>query len=393
MRLTTIAIALIVLNPASASAVGPGVIEGRLVQGTEGGGAVGGISVALLTFRGEQEQERRSTTASGDGAFRFEGLETSAGYTYQVVAPFGNVEYGGTPIVFDNAETTRQTELRLYEATEADPGLSIEWAMVVIDQVERSAQTLNAYELLMISNPSDRTFLPSTTGPAGPMGLLRFSLPHGAGQLAPGPGLGANDLFQVDRGFASTDPIPPGRHELSFRYVVPYQASSFAFERTAVYDTAELWVLVRDDGPTIFSEALSPEQPITLSGVTYRLQVARDLAAGSRIPWQINDLPTRSIIGLPFDVFPTQVWGAGAIALALGIVVFYVWQYGVHRTPQTADAPPDPAARLLNALVALDEERAAGRLEASEHERRREALKAALREVYLAEHRLPARET
>jgi hypothetical protein len=156
------------------------------------------------------------------------------------------------------------------------------------------------------------------------MGLLRFSLPHGAGQLVASSGLGENELFQVDRGFATTYPVLPGRQELNFSYAFPYQGSRFIFERTAVYDTSELWVLVRDESPIIVSEALQVEQPITLAGVNYRLYVARDLSAGERITWEIAKLPTRGIVNLPFGALPVQVWGGFAIAMGLAIVVGYV---------------------------------------------------------------------
>ena len=379
---------LLLLGESSpAAAAGPGAIEGRLANGTAGGGSVGSLPVTLLTFRGEQEEARQSTTAGPDGGFRFDALETSAGYTYQVIVPYAQVEYGGEPIVFGPGEMTKETVLSVYETTETDPGLRVEWAMVVLDQADAKSRTVTAFELLTLANPSDRTFLPSTTGPNGPMGLLRFSLPHGAGQVSPGPGLGENALFQVDQGFATTDPVLPGQHELGFRYVFPYQGHSYAFERPVVYQTGELWVLVREDGPTIVSDVLQQQDPISLAGIRYRLQVARDLPAGSRFTLQITDLPGPGLIALSFALLPSYVWGALAVALAMAAVVVYGWR----RREQPVTITSDPAAGLLAAVATLDDERAAGRLSEEEHSRRRAALKAALREVYLAQHRLPTR--
>lgn len=364
---------------------GPGVVEGRLLNGTADGGSVGGLTVTLLVFRGEQEQARQSATADADGAFRFDGLDTSAGYTYQVIATYSEVEYGGTPVVFGPSETTKETELRLYETTDVDPGLRIDWAMVVFDQVDQRSQTVTAFELLTVVNPSDRTFVPTTTGPSGPMGLLRFSLPSGAGQLTPGPGLGANDLFQVDRGFATSDPVLPGLHELGFRYTVPYRGESLSFERSIVYDTGELWVLVREDGPAIASDALQEAEPLALGGVRYRVLATRSLAAGARVTLDVIGLSSSFLDRLP--LLPSQTWGVASIALALAIVGAYGWRrYRQLPLPATSD----PSSQLIGALATLDEERAAGRLSADEHERRRAALKAAAREVYLAQH-LPVR--
>ena len=371
-----------------AAAAGPGVVEGRLVNGTADGGSVGGLTVTLLAFRGEQEQARQSATADADGAFRFDGLDTSAGYTYQLIAPYSQVEYGGTPIVFGPGEAAKNTELRVYETTEADPGLRIDWAMVVFDQVDQRSQTVTAFELLTLVNPSDHTFVPTTTGPSGPMGLLRFSLPSGAGQLTPGPGLGENDLFQVDRGFATSDPVLPGLHELGFRYTVPYRGKSLSFERSIVYDTGELWVLVREDGPAIVSDALQEAEPLTLGGVRYRVLASRSLAAGARVTLDLTGLQSSLLDRLPLQSLPSQTWGVASVALALVIVGAYGWRrYRQSPLPATSD----PRTQLIGALATLDEERDAGRLSAEEHERRRAALKAAVRDVYLAQH-LPVRQ-
>ncbi len=386
--LLLVALLPVVGEPRPVGAAGPGVVEGRLVNGTANGGSVGGLTVTLLVFRGEQEQARQSATADADGAFRFDGLETGAGYTYQVIAPYSQVEYGGAPIVFDPGEIAKVTELRLYETTEADPGLRIDWAMVVFDQVDQRSQTVTAFELLTLVNPSDRTFLPTTRGPGGPMGLLRFSLPSGAGQLTPGPGLGANDLFQVDRGFATSDPVLPGQHELGFRYTLPYQGKSLSFERSIVYDTGELWVLVREGGPAIDSDALQETEPIALGGMRYRVLATRSLAAGARVTLDLTGLPSSFLDRLPLQSLPSQTWGVASIALALAIVGTYGWRrYRQLPLPATSD----PRAQLIGALATLDEERAAGRLSSEEHERRRVALKAAAREVYLAQH-LPVRQ-
>ena len=59
------------------------------------------------------------------------------------------------------------------------------------------------------------TFTPSMGGAQGPMGLLRFGLPRNAFDLTMDERLSAFDVIQVDRGFASLLPLPPGSTDVT----------------------------------------------------------------------------------------------------------------------------------------------------------------------------------
>lgn len=364
--------AAIALATGVARAQGAGVIEGQLVNGTPEGESVGGSQVALGIFRNNAFVEERNGVADSAGRFRFEGLETSEEYTYRVGALYKGVPYRTEEAIRLTPEAPIATvELAVYETTPDDPGLRVARAILMLEGFDRASQTISVLELLALENPGQRTYVPSAGGPQGPMGLLRFALPPGAGALEPGLGLEDAEVIQVDRGFATTRPIPPGVTEIGFSYQVPYAGQGYRFERTVPYETGLLWLLVPDTGVTVVEEsAWAPAAPVALGARTYRVLARENLAKGSRLDFSLQGLPRRSMLPAFVDLVPAPVWGAAAAGLALAAAAGYAYAAEQRRRRH---AGPSPAAAddLLEALAELEEQQERGAVRPEEYRERK----------------------
>lgn len=384
IKLRLLALALpVVLITALLAAADPtlaadfGAIRGRLTNGTAGGGVPADTEVVLHVFRGDVHVEDRPVRSAADGSFSFDALETGGEYAYQVTASYAGVPYASEPLRFGPGEGEKRVELTVYETTDTNPGLRVRRASIILAGVDVGSQTVQAIELVIIENPADRTYLPSLSGPAGPMGLLRFSLPPGAGDLEAGPGLDEANLFQVDRGFATTAPIPPGAKEVLFRYRFPYRPGRLRIERAVPYPTAELQVLVRRDGPSVEGPDLRPAEPLRLAGESYRLYAARDLPAGRPIELVLGDLPGRWPFNVPLDDVPAPAWGGLGVSLALALVAGYA-RWARRTGPGETSSPGLDRQALVEELATLDEAFAAGKLAEEAYLARRADAKARL---------------
>lgn len=384
-------VALVLGGSPAGLAAETGVIQGRLVNGSAGGAAPAQTEVVLHQFRGEAHAEDRPAQTGPDGAFTFDGVDTSAGLTYQVTASYGGTTYTGDSLEFLAGEREKSLELRVYESTNADPGLRIRRASVILMGADATSQTVQVVELVTFENPSDRTYLPSATGPAGPMGLLRFPLPPQAGSLERGPGLENAEIVQVDRGFAADLPLLPGTRDVLFSYRFPYRAGRVAFPRSVSYPTAELRVLAPRPGPTVASPGLQPGEPLPLGGRTYQVLLARDLSAGRQVEMVFEGLPSRWPLGLPLDAVPIPVWGGVGAALALLVAGGYAWRARrVIGAPDAAALATADREALLAALASLDEAYGSGQLAAEPYRARRAEAKARLLDLLRAGGSAPA---
>lgn len=373
-----LALCSLLLAPAGVSLAqdGSGTIEGRVVNGTFSDGAAD-VEAVLHAFRDEVHAEDVPIRSAPDGGFAFPALETAPAYSYEVTASYGGVNYGSAPVRFGSGEPVQRLEVTVYEPTDSDPGLRVRRANVLLNSPDPATQTLQAIEVVTLENPADRTFQPSASGPAGPMGLLRFPLPPQAGDLRLGPGLDGAEVVQVDRGFATSRVLLPGSTEVVFAYRIPYgPGQPLAWERRTPYPTAELRVLVPSEGLVFESPELQEAAPVQLAGRGYRLYTVQNLEAGGRIGFTVRGLPGRWPFGLPLDSVPAFAWGALGATLAVALAAGFAVR--ARRRSSLPSEESDGAEPLAGLLVALEDEFADGRLSAGDYRARRAEMMAQL---------------
>jgi hypothetical protein len=216
------------------------------------------------------------------------------------------------------------------------PPLTVSRHAVTVLEADEATRTVAVLERYQLVNGGDAPFVPSTTGGQGPMGLLRFGLPRGAFDLTLDPQLAAQDVIQVDRGFASFLPVPPGQTDVTYTYRLPYARDVLDLVVTTVYPTATLWVLAPAD-LAVGGANLTVDRVVDIGRQRYQLLAASDLAAGQRV--------TVSVGGLPYTPRPwlldetVQRIAAAALAL-LGIAVAAAYAWRRSSLPEQARGMP-----------------------------------------------------
>jgi hypothetical protein len=305
---------------------GPGVLSGQVVNGTPGSAPAAGLEVVLGVYRANDLEREVQGQADETGHFRFVGLDTDRDLTYQVGTVYEDMLYRSDPIKLTETQPEQQLTLNVYEPTPTDPGLHASQVLVSVALAKDVPSDLVVTELVKLVNTSDRTFVPQANGPDGPMGLVRFGLPTGAKSFEPGLGLDARQVVQVERGFASLAPVPPGDNMFRFSYRVPLHAAEDALEQSFPYGADLLRVVAEEGGPRVRSgSTLTFEQTVDSKGSKVLVWAAHDLAPGTRLNIELSDLP-----GPP--AWTTRVGAVVAWPWSIGVVVGLVPLLGVFWT-------------------------------------------------------------
>lgn len=383
-----------------AQQAGNGTISGQLVMGTAGGTIEGAPLVQVVAYRDGQEQETREATPDGENRYRFTNLPTGAGYEYVPFVDYQGVIYAASPLTLDGAEPAT-ANITVYEPTEEQSVLRVLRDTVVFVGADAQDRRVSVLEFVEFENRSDRSYLPSATGPAGPMGLLRFGLPPGARDLQPLGQLAAYEIAAVDLGFATTMPVQPGRTVVSFSYLIDYgglRGEAFQYEKPLPYATDRVTVLAGDPRLSIDSPALRDAGPVSIGDQTYQQYDSVSAPVAGPLPIAIRGLPGM----LSFDPSGPGMRYAGlalAIALAGGTLIVGLAGGRFGRRPVTGETPAGidgvpgqmegangaPAAAveasllLTTARLDLDFER--GRIPEDVYRRERAALKHRLVEL------------
>ena len=297
-------------------------IEGRIVNGTEGGGSVEGVRVVLVE-KAPAAQETSSTAADADGRFRFDDVVYDPQTLYGLTVQRLGVVYGG-PLDLSSGPPPL-VEITVYDAASNEANIAVGSSSLLIAGVDPGTRTVSVLEIVTLRNDGDVAYVP---GP-DPMSLLRFSLPTGATELAVDTSLLAADFVQVDRGFALTVGVPPGTHEIMFGYRFPYSGSETSFVKTFRYGADEVRVLAPEGVAELSVDGLGASGTAAIGERSYTVYEG-SAPRGERVSVSLGALPQPSVgqrVANAFDgVRLEYVSPAGLGALMVGVVIFVLWR-------------------------------------------------------------------
>ena len=332
--LIAVALALAALIPAALSAQSPepASVSGVLVNGTGGGATPSDIPVLLHVFAGAGGAvETRETLSDADGRFQFDDVPPlpSEGSAALVVS------YGGAAYrrVLSPAELDAPLSLTVYDATQDIGVVTVAEQSIIIAGVDAATRRLAAVQLLTLENRSDTTLVPDLSAPPviGQFSFMRFSLPPDAAELDVATDLVGGEVIPVGTGFALTAPAPPGRHQVSFTFTVPYAADTLAWRDNTLQGAESFRVVIPSELDGISVNGLPAAAPISLADVSYVVWQSEDIAPGAGVNLELTGLPEPGVFtwiggGLSEPAF----WFAAvpilvAVALA-GLLVLGIWR-------------------------------------------------------------------
>jgi hypothetical protein len=347
----------------------PGTIRGVVANGTPGGPAPAGIEVRLSGFDGDQEEFQQTTVTAADGSFVFSDVPVVTGRIYGVTASYGDVLYYSEGAHLIEGEAAPELPVTVYEATSDTDALSVERLHVLFDFP--AANQVQVVELWVLSNSGDRTVV-AESGRA----VVEVALPEGATGLAFEDNSVADRYLQTADGFGDTEPILPGQgmSQFIFSYWLPYDGG-LTFSRRSDYPVNAVVVLLPQNGIRAEGAGLRDLGVQDVGGEAVQAFEGGAIAAGQALEVKLSGRPAGA------EAASTINWNNLGVGLGLLVVLLAgagAWWF--RRSRAAPEGQADPTESLLDAIAELDEALEAGRIEATEHHRRREALKRELRQ-------------
>ncbi|TMC80199.1 MAG: hypothetical protein E6J10_12610 [Chloroflexi bacterium] len=313
------------------------------------------------------------------------------------------VQYNSALITL-NTKPVQQVNLTVYQATTSTANMAIVRATILLHKPDAQKGIIPVSELFIFRNLDLRTYVGSLDASHGKPNALRFSLPHTARNVSLGKGFDGYKAIQVDRGFATDAPVPPGDSQFAFTFDVPYTLSSYDFDYTIVYPTVQLALLIPPEIHAT-SDTLKGQGPVGTNQDTYNLLQANALLANKKVHVQLDGLPTNTPATNSSTLNPTTSWLV-VVLLIMAAILFGTWflyrsahrhasrkkrpqqkQQRQHRqqqgknvnVPAKTDKTADNEQVLLQELLDLDKAVEAGKITKAVYQERRAKTKARLR--------------
>ena len=357
---------------APASAAEDGVIEGRLVNGTTGGSSVANLEITLDTHLNNAEMALTTTETDAEGHFSFDGLETEPGYSYQVIVTYQEADYYGEGLTFNEGETTKSTEVTVYDSTTSDEAIKVvmSHAIIYID-----GDILRILENYVFINEADRTYIGSKEVAPGIRETLRFSLPVGASELQPGTGLLEGSIYTSQNGFVDSMPVLPGDKLVTYSYRIDYSSGAYEFSRRVNYPMASFDLLVQGEGTRVTSGQLTTEGLLEFEGIFYNHLSGVNFDPGEMLLAQLSNLSGSNEPGI-------VIWVTLTLAvLAAGVTFSYFIRRKRLQPVSPVESYEQRQQRLLVELAQLDDDFETGKIQEESYRRLRSVKKAQLIEL------------
>jgi hypothetical protein len=372
----------------------PGNISGTLINGS-GGGIPDGQKVTLVgldrdTTGAYQKVLESQSSANHDGSYRFVGVEIALNRAFLIITTYGGVEYQSDPVVVKDATLNYTIPITVYDKSNDFNILTIDQVHLKFDYTSQKA--IQVTELFIVTNPgklamvvtSDGTTIPFLKIPAGASGL-QFQLAQGSAQL-----LNATGGFAIlpgagkQYGFLASFSMPYGRN-LKYNQLFDLPVTS-------------LTVIV-PQGMRLSGENLTDGGTQTVQNQTYLLYKTDKISSGSSISLVLSGKPGIST-GFKFDRQTITIIGICAVGILFIILGVYLYLHDRARSlveEQAAqeeqnvleeqdgqileDASGVDRDGIMDAMITLDDQFAAGDIPKEAYEKRREELKELLKGI------------
>ena len=309
-------------------------VTGVVLNGTDGMDAPAGVTVLLHRFgAGSGSVDTYEETTDADGAFRFDRVPAIAdGDSLALAVDYGETRYTE---VLSRSEIADPVLLTVYEFTRDVGVVTTTEQSIIVAGIDSATRRMAAVQLFTLENRSDTTLVPDLSAPPmiGQFSFLRFSLPPMATDLDVSTNLVGGEVIPVGTGFAITAPVPPGRHQVSFTFTVPYEGHEVAWRDNTLQGAESLNLLIPAEFGNIGVGGLAPGDGFSVGEVTYRAWAAEDLAPGEGVSITLSGLPEPTWIDRVGNPLSEARFWFGALPIMVGVLLAGLLGWGIWRRP------------------------------------------------------------
>lgn len=326
---------------------------------------------------GPQEVLTLTGTAAADGTFVFENVALPVNRIYVAEVSYAGVQYqSGLTAVKSGDTKISLPAIKLYEATQDFSLLSVEQVHLYSDFSTQG--TVQFFEIYSFSNNSDKAVIISTDGSTVPF----IKLPDGA--QSPGYQAGQNSapFVSAGKGIAVVPSDTP--YSIIGFFSLPYDKKVEVNQPFAI-DAVSVLLLV-PEGMKVNSTQLTNLGVQTIQNNNFLELSAKSIKAGDTLTFTVSGSPKTGANAVTNAAAPNTQQGLliGAGALGLALIVAGTWLYLRSRKRGKDDDEEEEFASVddvMDAMLALDDLRRAGKISEEVYQTRRDELKEILKEL------------
>ena len=132
-----------------------------------------------------------------------------------------------TIVFLEEIDDQYEVDIVVHDRAFTPEDISIIDYSIMIPHLSPESDVISILGLISFENIGNKTFYADLSDPnLSGLNLLRFSLPENFENLSVDSDLPPGNVMQIPTGFALSNPVPPGQHQILFSYSMPRNTTS-----------------------------------------------------------------------------------------------------------------------------------------------------------------------
>ena len=154
---------------------------------------------------------------------------------------------------------------------------------IMIPHISPESDIISVLGLISFTNNSNSTYFADLTDPnTSGLNLLRFSLPENFENLSVDSDLPPGNVMQIPTGFALSNPVPPGQHQILYSYSMPRNTGSIKYNIRLPFGSEKFKMLVPQKSKIETDYNLLKDSTL-VDDKTYEILQGQDIGKGEVI--------------------------------------------------------------------------------------------------------------
>ena len=174
--------------------------------------------------------------------FEFNKVIIDEAFTYFLMITHQDIP---TIVFIEDIDDPKDILITVYDRVFTPKDINVIDYSIMIPHISPESDIISVLGLISFTNNSNSTYFADLTDPnTSGLNLLRFSLPENFENLSVDSDLPPGNVMQIPTGFALSNPVPPGEHQILYSYSMPRNTRSIKYNIRLPFGSEKFKMLV-----------------------------------------------------------------------------------------------------------------------------------------------------
>ena len=212
--------------------------------------------------------------------FEFNKVIIDETFTYFLMITHQDIP---TIVFIEDIDDPKDIIVTVYDRVFTPKDIDVIDYSIMIPHISPESDIISVLGLISFTNNSNSTYFADLTDPnTSGLNLLRFSLPENFENLSVDSDLPPGNVMQIPTGFALSNPVPPGQHQILYSYSMPRNTGSIKYNIRLPFGSERFKMLVPQKSK-IETDYNLLEDSTLVDDKTYEILQGQDIGKGEVI--------------------------------------------------------------------------------------------------------------